>query len=634
MQKALIKVRGVYSFQSREYRYILLVNPTQNGGILLTHLQANSEVLKKRFPHVLNKITQTQQGGENGDSEFSEGFDKDINWLKAVEGLMGTCKIVFVYGFERGLSIADVIEEYPDRWLFVYEPNVSLFRKAMNEYDLSLLLEHPNFYFFALGESQLKMLFNMVCSYMQQEMVFIAQRKYLEHDHSELQKVKKQFDEYRSTFYSNKYTEHHFREEWTRNYFYHLSDALDSPFIEEMTYLCEGSTAIIVSSGPSLQEDIEWIRKLRNHAIIIAAGSSIQALVKNGIQPHFAVIMDGHPVNNKIFSAPEMLEAPLVFTTSSYYEIADRKKENKIYSIMKTDAVSLHYFGMSSDQILMTPAATVAGNAIQVAAILGAKRILLAGQDLSFSNNQFYTQGIGHFAADFTDQKVKEAHQTVLNVKGGYNLTEDGFLFMKDALESLMASLTEIEFINISRHGAVIEGAPFQPIEELYDEIAGRSLDPELFTKWLSDNRKTVSSETADRLKQRLAEQLADFAKVNEEIRMIKRQIDKLGEWSRTKPFKAQQSMEEIERMWGEIANRPWFSAVFETIIPLQVARFDQSLPEIVTERNLVEKAALLHKHLGKLFEEIKKAIPVLEDIVSESMIRVESKMSANTDLR
>lgn len=600
----------------------------------MTCFQANNEILEKRFPHVSMEMIGLEKEGLSPKVSYMEGFERDTDWLQAVEGSVGSCKIVFVYGFQRGFSIADLLDLYPDRWLFVYEPDVELFYNSLVEYDLKPVLESPNLYAVAVGKSQLKLLFHLLCSYVQQEMAFVAMRGYLQ-DHTEtLQKLRKDFDDYRSNYFTNKHTENFFRKDWMRNYLYHLSDGLNSPFVEEMLYSAKGSSAIIVSSGPSLQEDIEWIRKMRKHAIIIAGGSSIQALIKNGIQPHAVVIMDGHPVNNKIFSNPDTLQAPLLFTSSSYYEIAERKGTNRIYGIMKNDLISQFFMGINQEQILLTPAATVAANAIQLAAILGAKRILLAGQDLSFPDQKFYTDGIGHFAEEKTNQNVQKASLKVLNVKGTYNTTEDGLLFMKEVLESMISELPDIEFINTTRNGAVIEGVPFRPIDELYEELKNEQVAEHVIGDWLQHRGRPFQLEQAEFVKSRLKATCEDLLKVKDEIYAIEKTLGKIREFSRTRPAKAQSTIEQIEQLWGRIANREWFSPIFETIIPLEVARFDQALPMIITEQNLIAKADLIYDQLGRLLKDIAEVIPTLDELMSEAILRVEKVIETESSFR
>ncbi|WCM60909.1 motility associated factor glycosyltransferase family protein [Paenibacillus polymyxa] len=595
----------------------------------LSHLESNYTILEQRFPHVTSKLNKLPDN-ELAIHLFQEPFEKDTAWLNAVEGSIGNGKIIFVYGFERGLSIADLLELYPNHWLFVYEPDEQLFRKAVTEYDLSLLLGHPNLYWLSVGDSQLNMMFHMLSSYMIEDLVFIALRKYLSDDMDMLREVKKKFQDYHQTFLVDKYTENRFREEWTRNFLYHLSDVLYTPSIEQLFYAFEGATVVVVSSGPSLQEDIEWLKKLRPHVLIISAGSSIQALVKHGIQPHLAVIMDGHPVNKKIFASSVTREQPLLFTSSSYYEISDQNRAEKIHSIMKSDDVSQYFFGLSQEELFISPTETVAGTAIQAAACLGAKRIILAGQDLSFPDNKFYADGIEHFATETTDKKVQEAPKKVLNVKGTYNTTDGSFSLMKDGLENLITALPKIEFVNSSRNGAVIEGAPFKPMEEMYKLLASESVDPDAIADLINEKNIAVDMNKVQDVRDKLIATREDLSNVRSEIAAIHKLMKKIREFSRTKPAKAQSMVESIEQMWGLIANREWFSPIFESIMPIEIARFDQVLPVIVTEHQLTRKSDLIYEHLGKLLQDITAQIPILEEMFSESIRRLDKKTDSD----
>ncbi|MCP3745899.1 DUF115 domain-containing protein [Paenibacillus sp. A3M_27_13] len=561
---------------------------------------------------------------------FTEPFERDTAWLNAVQGAIGNGKILFVYGFERGLSIVDLLELYPNHWLFVYEPDERLFRKAVTEYDLSLLLGYSNLYWLSVGDSQLDMMFHMLSSYMMEDLVFIALRKYLTDDMSTLREVKEKFQEYRQSFLVDKHTENRFREEWTRNFLYHLSDVLYTPSIERLFHAFEGATVIVVSSGPSLQEDIEWLKKLRPHALIISAGSSIQALIKHGIHPHLAVIMDGHSVNKKIFASSETREQPLLFTSSSYYEISDQNCAGKIHSIMKSDAVSQYFFGLSKEELFISPTETVAGTAIQAAAYLGAKRIILAGQDLSFPDNKFYADGIEHFAAETTDKIVQEAPKKVLNVKGTYNITDESFSLMKDGVENLIKALPRIEFINSTRNGAVIEGAPYEPMEEMYKLLAPESVDHDAIADLINKINIAADMNKVQDVRDKLIATLGDLSNVRSEIAAIHKLMKKIREFSRTKPAKAQSMVESIEQMWGVIANRDWFSPIFESIMPIEIARFDQVLPVIVTEHQLTRKSDLIYEHLGKLLQDITAQIPILEEMFSESIRRLDKKTDSD----
>jgi hypothetical protein len=344
--------------------------------------------------------------------------------------------------------------------------------------------------------------------------------------------------------------------------------------------------------------------------------------------------MDGHPVNKKIFASSATREQPLLFTSSSYYEISDQNCAEKIHSIMKSDDVSQYFLGLSREELFISPTETVAGTAIQVAACLGAKRIILAGQDLSFPDNKFYADGIEHFAAETTDKIVQEAPKKVLNVKGTYNFTDESFSLMKDGLENLIAALPRLEFVNSSRNGAAIEGAPFKPMEEIYDLMASEHVDNDAIADLINKKNLAVDMNKVQDVRDKLIVTLEDFSNVRSEIVAIQKLMNKLREFSRTKPAKAQNMVESIEQMWGLIANREWFSPIFESIMPIEIARFDQMLPVIVTEHQLTRKSDLIYEHLGKLLQDITAQIPILEEMFSESIRRLDKKTDSDAVIR
>ncbi|MMZ55318.1 hypothetical protein D1872_171640 [compost metagenome] len=197
---------------------------------------------------------------------------------------------------------------------------------------------------------------------------------------------------------------------------------------------------------------------------------------------------------------------------------------------------------------------------------------------------------------------------------------------MKDGLENLITALPRIEFVNSSRNGAVIEGAPFNPMEEMYKLLASESVHPDAITDLINEKNVAVDMNKVQDVRDKLIATREDLSNVRSEIAAIHKLMNKLREFSRTKPAKAQNMMESIEQMWGLIANRNWFSPIFESIMPIEIARFDQVLPVIVTEHQLTRKSDLIYEHLGKLLQDITTQIPILEEMFSESICRLDKK--------
>lgn len=590
----------------------------------MNNFERNLAVLKNKFPHVWNELKDITEVTLANPNAYVEPVEQDIPWLEAVKQSVEDTECIFVYGFGQGLGIVDLIEQYTGRLLMVYEPDLDQFYRAIVAYDLTPLFDHPNFYYLAVGTEQLNSLFYMASLHMHNELAFVALRHYLESEMDVLREVREKFQKYNHTYESNQNTHALFQQDWVRNSMYQMGDMLNSPSIESLQGIYKGLTAVVVASGPSLQQDIDWIERMKPHAFVVAAGSSIQALVRHGIKPHLVATLDGGVINNKVFEAPETLEAPLLYASTSYYGITDRKTSGKIHAVMSNDTITQYYMGLNHSDIAMTPTPTVVGTAIQAAIWMGATRIVLMGQDLSFPGNKFYADGVNHVGESDNRNLVENAEVEIPNVNGGMNKTNVNFMFMKDALEKLFGSLPDIEFINTTRNGASLAGTTWERIENVYEKVTGQAFNEELLLQSTSEAVSNRKLERIEFTKNRLKATLNDFNQVENEVKALLKVINPIREISRTKPVKCQNAIVEIEERWTRIVNREWFTQIYESVLPREMAAFDQKQPLIVLEQNLMKKADLLYDVLGTLLKNIKIKFPFLNEIFTESISRIE----------
>lgn len=590
----------------------------------MENYERNLAAINKRFPYVLEEAN-VIKGSAEDEFNLTEPLEKDHEWLVAVQGSVGSLKSVFVYGFGQGLGLSDLLELYPDRIFFVYEPDEQSFLNAMHHMDLTFLLDHPNIYAISIGDKQLDKLFTIMSTHIQDEMAFVASRYYLEQQIEVLQTTKQKYLEYKNIYESNQNVRKLFRHDWIRNSLFQIPTMLKNPSLHQLIGKLKGTTAIVVSSGPSLEKDIHWLEKFKNHAIIISAGSSIQALVKHGIEPHLAVVMDGGEINTQIFSSTEAKRVPLLFASTAYYGVSDSKSEGLVYGILNNDDVTSHFMEIEQDQKILRPTPTVAGTAIQTAAWLGCTRIIMMGQDLSFPGEQFYAEGINHGDQGYIDKVIKQAEHTIINVNGEYNRTTAGFLQMKDRIENLIAVLPKIEFVNSTRNGAQIQGSIWKPAEDVFDLIKKEEIDNDIIANLIEQAKSsTNNSSKIKTAKEKLIRTKNEIYKLVAEIDQTLKLVKKIRELSRTKPAKCQKSLELIEQNWGDIVNKTWFNPFFETLLPAEIGRFDRELPSIITELNIIRKSDLIAEHLGELLQQIVSQVSFLTEVLSESIERME----------
>lgn len=106
--------------------------------------------------------------------------------------------------------------------------------------------------------------------------------------------------------------------------------------------------AIIVAAGPSLNEEIENIRYIKENglAYIFSVGSAVNTLVYHNIYPDAATTYDPGKFNQNVFTKikeKEIKDIPMVFGSSVGYETLLNYPGKKYHMITSQDSVSNYY---------------------------------------------------------------------------------------------------------------------------------------------------------------------------------------------------------------------------------------------------------------------------------------------------
>lgn len=256
-----------------------------------------------------------------------------------------------------------------------------------------------------------------------------------------------------------------FKEFFVRNLVWNLEAINNSTAIDKIEGAFKDIPAIIVSAGPSLEENIVSLcnnRKALDNYLIIAGSRTLKALINNGITPDLIVTIDPVDENYDMMSDDLESDIPLAFYEYSNRKIVSNYKGEKIYlsSVLKRVVGDLNslktiYLGGS-----------VAHTAVDVARLLGCNPIVLAGQDLAFTNDK-------HHAKEATFDFDKEINplncKAVEDVNGKYILTDDTLNGFRETLEEYIKDDKEknnIEYINVS-YGAKIKGTIHKELDDI-----------------------------------------------------------------------------------------------------------------------------------------------------------------------
>jgi len=185
-----------------------------------------------------------------------------------------------------------------------------------------------------------------------------------------------------------------------RNSFMNLDRYAGNPRLADLHNACQGKPAVVVSAGPSLQRNLDLLAKpgVRDRVVIVAVQTVLKPMLARGIRPHFVTALDHHEISRRFYEGlkpedclgvtlvvepkanpaiPEAFPGEIRFAAS---DVLDR--------LLGPNLAKTH-----NDHDTVEPGATVAHLAYHLARHLGADPVILIGQDLGFTDGQYYAAG-------------------------------------------------------------------------------------------------------------------------------------------------------------------------------------------------------------------------------------------------
>ncbi len=154
----------------------------------------------------------------------------------------------------------------------------------------------------------------------------------------------------------------------------------------------KGKTAVIVSAGPTLDRNIETLKKHRDKYILFTVGTALKTLIANDIKPDFLCIIETYNSSKQV----EGLDLSDVnFITEPYSNPALRNfKYKNTYSHISANTPVNHLWAELCGEHIEEywSKGTVSYTALNCARLLGCSKIILVGQDLAYIGGQCYSK--------------------------------------------------------------------------------------------------------------------------------------------------------------------------------------------------------------------------------------------------
>jgi hypothetical protein len=234
---------------------------------------------------------------------------------------------------------------------------------------------------------------------------------------------------------------------------------------------------IVVAAGPSLNKNIQELKKAKGKAFIIAADTAIKPMLKAGIEPDMFVVVDGGKPQSLI-DRPEVQNIPLLTALSASsdftaYHTGAKYLANEGYPIV--DRL------LARGDAQIGPAVeggSVATTAFSLLYKIGLKTIILVGQDLALTGNR--THADGTFEEHMPEVDVSHAIMVPGNVEEQVPTRQDFQVYLEwynQTVETLKEKIPGIRVINATEGGARIEGTEIMTLREAIEQECTKPVD-------------------------------------------------------------------------------------------------------------------------------------------------------------
>lgn len=388
-------------------------------------------------------------------------------WLERQKAIDKFATIIIV-GISNGEHIKKIMDSVPKTVnILIYEPSYEIFRRAMEEVDLSFIfaMDIPvGIIVEEINGFEKERYFRYLITYDN----IISLKLFISGNYKEL--FPKKMEEFIS--FLNRYlssieiswnTVVRYTDVNAGNVFHNLHYLYEGYSVEDLKgILPEDIPVIIVSAGPSLNKNIKDLKMAVGKACIIATDTAMKPLLNEGIIPDLFVIVDGlKPA--ELFEHKDISKCGMVTMTAVSKEPMDMHKGKKYfyYSNSPYESELIRMIDAMDERTIrltdLPSGGSVATSAYSLGVHMGAKTVILIGQDLALTGNKVHVDGA------FKDEKCEidmgsGAYVEVESIDGGKVVTRLDFKNYLDWFEMTIKAWKHIQTIDATEGGALIHG--------------------------------------------------------------------------------------------------------------------------------------------------------------------------------
>lgn len=414
---------------------------------------------------------------ENKIKEIKSHVKESLRFL-----LLNHQGVVVLLGIGDGTLATGILKKMTkNHRLVIFEPEVGKLKSLLEKKDLSHIVSSKET-IILLGEVVDFAFVYYLHEYMVNGGCYLVKNKLAIESASE--KAKENYDVFAKKFAEEKKfwdvnigTQLNIGKNFINSILQNVPHILDARSTEVLREKLKDYPAIIVSTGPSLDDSLEDLRKAQGKAVIISIDTSWPILKESGIMPDLVVGIDPLSDNDALFK--DLPDCPFV-CMSQYTPTVLERMLNHGTTVYVSGQVSnpvygwLHYFWEDKGAVDCF-GGSVAHYGLSIAEFLGCNPIALIGQDLSFTS-KIHAGDITKRLHDHGGVEVPDEVTGAImmkNIKGDDVCTKQTFLSFKSAFEQKIRNSKNLRIINCTPCGLRIDGSEEMDFSEFVSQCKG-----------------------------------------------------------------------------------------------------------------------------------------------------------------
>lgn len=384
-------------------------------------------------------------------------------------------RIIVFFGISDGEIIRRIIKHLDSSCnVIIVEPDWNIFYNAMLQYDYSDIIEKDNVGIFIEGINYSwlgKALVGLVdyTNYMNIQLVGLPGYQEYTGVYSEVEDYIHRACNVQTI---NRDTEFVLAEFSRKNVFSNMPDVINGhsvlqliDYIKKMDK--EGVPAIIAAGGPSLDKNVDRLKKAKGRSFIIAVDTAMKTLLRHGIKPDLIVSIDCRK-QARFFEHEDFKDIPLVLETDSPVYVIDAHPYDNFFMCSENEVTNFYAKELTGRELgYINQGGSVAHSAFTIAISMGFKTIILIGQDLAYTDEKMHTEcAYDDAKLNLEHAAIKHDETYVEDIYGKMVRSNTSMVHFKNWFENMIGIYPDIRVIDATEGGALIKGTSIATLDD------------------------------------------------------------------------------------------------------------------------------------------------------------------------